>query len=122
LSASSITSAFARLDCRRPRRFASVYLPVTEVQTRDPGALCYGTPKRHEDRATFTPHASRLKQSLVLAGERFLCVTDVADWSVVSQELSLDDEERWRTVEKKDDRLVVTDASGATVTLRFASD
>ena len=46
----------------------------------------------------------------------------MADWSVVCQDLSLDDEERWRTIEKEDDRLVVTDASGATVTLRFASE
>jgi hypothetical protein len=51
-----------------------------------------------------------------LAGERFLCVTDVSDWSVVSQSLHLDDE-RWTTVEKDGDVLIVTGATGETVTL-----
>lgn len=52
-----------------------------------------------------------------LAGERFLNVTDVSDWSVVSQELTLDDEDYWARVEEHDGRLTVTSRSGETVTL-----
>jgi len=52
-----------------------------------------------------------------LAGERFLNVTDVSDWSVIGQELTLDDEQYWVGVEEHDGHLTVTSRSGETVTL-----